>query len=423
MNTLNFIKSLKDTSFTNIRSSLFKQRILCNYSNDKRLILLYTSKNNRFNVNQYNKLHDECNGLIIDIIDMKIISTPINSAKSNINVDRLNDDLKLDLYDIFLIKDGTLVNLYFYNNKWSISTYRSIDATNATWGNSTYGSLFHEVLAELNINKDNFYDSLDIKSSYTFGFKHHNIHPFKDSDVGYDLWFIQSVMDNNVSKTFENTLGIVSQPIFNFPDGERKHTSFLFKLLSNSFQSYILNRSILYGYILKLKNAPNDTTNDATNGNVNSPPLILLESSLLQKIRLTFYHSKFDSLSKQIPCDRDLFTVAYNYFDKYWHRQFIALFPKFQPYYTEFNNTITKISKKIQLYHTKPDIYDTSDIYNTIVHLIYGDIIKSNNANQNNFKYIRTIKKFIMSMDYLYIFIDILNRQSLEIPVLTRSDY
>ena len=108
---------------------------------------------------------------------------------------------------------------------------------------------------------------------------------------------------------------------------------------------------------------------------------------------------------------------------KNYYRQFIALFPKFQPYYTEFNNTITKISKKIQLYHTKPDIYDTSDIYNTIVHLIYGDIIKSNNANQNNFKYIRTIKKFIMSMDYLYIFIDILNRQSLEIPVLTRSDY
>ena len=156
MNTLNFIKSLKDTSFTNIRSSLFKQRILCNYSNDKRLILLYTSKNNRFTVNQYNKLHDECNGLIIDIIDMKIISTPVNSAKSNINVDRLNDDLKLDLYDIFLIKDGTLVNLYFYNDKWSISTYRSIDATNALWGNSTYGSLFHEVLAELNINKDNW---------------------------------------------------------------------------------------------------------------------------------------------------------------------------------------------------------------------------------------------------------------------------
>ncbi len=79
--------------------------------------------------------------------------------------------------------EGSLLRVWYHNDKWNVSTYRRLDAFKSRWGsNSTYGQLFVQMLYEnvLNIetaigrelNKDeileSYFDTLDKNQIYIF---------------------------------------------------------------------------------------------------------------------------------------------------------------------------------------------------------------------------------------------------------------
>ena len=53
-----------------------------------------------------------------------------------------------NLYDIYKVYDGTLINLYWWEteNSWKISTTKGYDVTELKWSEITYENAFHSIL-------------------------------------------------------------------------------------------------------------------------------------------------------------------------------------------------------------------------------------------------------------------------------------
>ena len=195
METIKFIKESNEKDLSTLRSSLYKKGILSSFNKDGRIVM-YTSKNQRFN-----KLDDisiECNGLIFDINAMKPLVIPTLNSISNIsNINIINNNINNDLYDVYRINDGTVINLYWWEptNSWVISTTRGYDLTDEKWADLTYIEIIKDILNKTDNSIDDLYKLLDKTHCYTFGFKHPSMHPFYEglNKPIYTIWFIQSI--------------------------------------------------------------------------------------------------------------------------------------------------------------------------------------------------------------------------------------
>ena len=374
METLKFIETLENKTLSSIRSGLYKKGILSNYNADGRIVL-YLSKTQRFNKNSRcdQLLFNECNGLIIDANNLKILALPPQSFRSNVDTEKITKYLNKDLYDLFLIEDGTTINLYYWSpsNSWRISTARSYDCNNTKWGDITYSEIISELLLINNITTDEFYNSLDKNTSYTFGFKHASMHPFREGafDPINKLWFIQSFKNGTISYEFENNFNIKVQPRVELQDKEF-NTKYMFSTLKHSIYDFTQNGNVLYGYILRSK----DTTQTDDHNS------ILLESSLLQTIRKLYYHSSFNDISNEKKYNRDIYTIIAAYVDINSNSLFLKLFPQYLQIYNKLNiitnNLITnlliynsnRIDKTLPIYKATEFIYKSITSQFTIIH-------------------------------------------------------
>jgi hypothetical protein len=367
METLKFITSLTDKTLLSIRSALYNKGILANYNIDGRMIL-YQSKKKRFDTNdiQYSPMIDECNGLIIDTVNLKILAEPPHAFKSNINSHTVSDYLSKDLYDVYLIEDGTIINIYYWppENSWIIATNRSYDNTHHKWGSLTYSEIVRELLNYNNINIDDFYNTLNKDVSYTFGIKHASMHPFREGthDPINKLWFVQSSKNGIISYVFNSAFPIQTQAKLEFP--YEITTNYLFGNLKYSFDDFIVNGNVLYGYILRSKN--NAITGVHSN--------ILLESRLLQKIRQVYYNSSLNNIIKEHSYDKELYTTIYAFLNSDTHLIYNALFPQFSDTYDKLNNITKTLLEHITKYSDKPDAFDKSNKLYQIIETAYTNI-------------------------------------------------
>lgn len=330
-----FIENLEDKSPSNIRSQIYKRGILSSYSDDGRMVF-YSSKKQRFNESDTLKL--ECNGLVFDTKNLKILVIPQILHKSYVETDVINSYLNNDLYDILRIDDGTVINLYYWIDSWRISTARSYDLTDKKWSSMTYREIVKDILGE---QENTFYDTLDKEKCYTFGIKHKDLHPFlegKDEPVN-KIWFIQSVDLNecSISYDFKNDLGISESK---YSDIKPKNIKELFPLLKNSLNNFIYKKNdteINYGYILRSKD-PKKTGENS---------IVLLESSLLQNIRKLFYHSSFNKVSKERGYDRIKYILINSYLDVNKNYLFKLLFPQYLHLFVIFDNITNDLVNNI----------------------------------------------------------------------------
>ena len=375
METIKFIDALENKTPESIRSTMYKKYILTNHNQEDNRMVLYSSKNTRFSntldKDENHNIWSECNGLILDTKNIKPLVIPPESFRTNIHVDVVDKYLANDLYKLYLVEDGTVINLYFWQplNSWRISTTRCYDVTDVKWGNLTYNEILCDLLLRIyNTEYTDFHNMLDKDTSYTFGFKHESMHPFrenKSSNIN-KLWFIQSCTNNGqVSDEFENKCNIPNQTKFEFPEGILKNTKYLFNKIHHSFNDFISNGNILYGYILRSKK-PSET---GTHSN------ILLESSLLQKIRTLYYHSSFNENSKERKYNRDLYTIIHSYLDVNNRSIFIILFPQYINQYDKLGIITTILIKNINNMINSPNIMPE----------IISEYITTNNKTRSNF--------------------------------------
>ncbi len=422
MNIINFINTLDDKSPANIRAELYKYGILSTYeafktgqpaqeskstdakSNDR--MIFYTSKNQRFvNGTETPELWVEANGLIINTTTLKPVVIPPVSLMHNIDATPINAHLINGLYDIYPANDGTTINLYYWEplKSWRISTSRSMDATDSNWGATTYSDILEELLFAANGTLEVFYKSLDKSKCYTFGFKHPSMHSFyegADKPV-YKMWFIQSanretskvsyIPDNLVQAEQFAKFTIRGQAVVS-----GKSTPQLDDLTSDAntaMAKFLETGEVSYGYILKSR----DTAKTGVNSN------ILLESSLLQKIRHLYYHSNYNEIAKQMNYDREKFTIVHSYLNMNTHTPFIQLFPQYAPQYKQLGGITTQFVKSVMAYAIAQYERKNVSADETTVHM-YESLNKQYSLNPQDKNLVKVISSYILTTNFVDVY-------------------
>ena len=113
-----------------------------------------------------------CNGIIIDKKTLKILCYTFNKCSDNLN---LPDNICKDNLYIETSIEGTLIRMFYYEDKWIYSTKKCIDASKAKWlSDKNFIELFKDcILNNDNIkNIDNLENILNKNNCYSFIITH-----------------------------------------------------------------------------------------------------------------------------------------------------------------------------------------------------------------------------------------------------------
>jgi hypothetical protein len=159
-NNISTYESLKEF----IQGDLYKLKT----KEDKKfndLAIIYNDKDSNID----NELVRFFNGVIIDKNTLKIVCYTFDKCfeENNLNENLVDTDIIIQP-----IYEGTLIRLYFYNDKWHISTKKMIDAHKARWvSDKSFGEMFDELFdinSLVEYNKNYCY-------SFVLGHKDNNI--------------------------------------------------------------------------------------------------------------------------------------------------------------------------------------------------------------------------------------------------------
>ena len=121
---------------------------------------LYLLQKNKSTIESLSEVCFNCNGLILEKDTNKIVCYGTDCLRYIEDFNKLKSisDISFEKY-----YDGTLIKVYYYDNKWNYSTNGYIDAFQSYWlSKKSFGELFKECI---NLNFEN---KLDKKNCYTF---------------------------------------------------------------------------------------------------------------------------------------------------------------------------------------------------------------------------------------------------------------
>lgn len=363
MNTYKYLQEKSDKSLNYIRSYVYKnyiKTVVENTTYNKQRVMFIA---NRFKSDFTNPLSFECNGLIAEYDkennNYKLLVIPLelfNSQKLiKTEIENYYNDGQYKLYKVY---DGTIINLYYYNGEWKISTNKAYDANNLLFvNNKTYQFVLDEILTYY---PDFSYENLDINKCYTLCFKYTQYHPFIEN-IHYNnnkIILLQSIdMNefNNNKKLIINENDNIGLPISiqydinNFKDINMIYLQLLNEIGRYKKEKHLASYEPIFGIILRSTNFSN--TKDYSN--------ILLESNLMSKIRNLIYNHTFTKkLNFYNVLDKtNTMMIDKNYYNmlnlislkvfltKKDLNLFILLFPDFKPIMKMYDNMLKYMTK------------------------------------------------------------------------------
>jgi len=409
MNSLTLFNSKE--SFSDKRGAFFAENIKSNYSEDR---VIFFPKNRSFKTNFENPLVRECNGLVFDRETNRLLSIPppllLHTFKYNI----VNKLLARDLYSVYKVTDGTRITAYYYNSKWRFSSARGYDVTDLIWaGDITYKNAFDSILTQLEIDVNEFYDRLDTDRCYSWGFNHSAYHPFNASSEAEKqkntVWFISSAHLTTFAEFTDYPFSDIlkTQELVPTSDGSdntdaRISASDLRVECEQALDMYLANSNNsnlrpLFGYILRSNNV--DETGKFSN--------LIIESSLLWKIRKLYYDNHFKKYAAENKYDRNKYVILYNYLTN--GDMFVTLFPKFKRSFIELDKFFCKLKKSIIRHYQdrNTDNYqpnqpaDTTDDYCLLIAEFAREMDEKININVDNVDHEEFIKQYTQSIDHI----------------------
>lgn len=336
-----------NASIDNLREMVkplhIKVRAEVTNNDTQRVLLTSNRKKSNFNV----KLCRQCNGVVLEFPTWNILAIP--SAVLPISGSTTQLTKNLNEYDVYEIRDGSMITLYWYQLRWQMASANGFDISGYKFlSNRTYSELFDESAAKhLNTKK------LLPGYCYTLIFRHHELHPLlTDPET---IWCIcaYKIVNSDESNSHVSTYEEVAdellpckkqQPcsITSFNELHNKNIDAL-----SDYTWSVTNNSapiINYGYILR----------SATSN-------VLLESTLMRRIRNYVYNvpihvrSSCTSSSSQnsilsgssqnsVLSGSSLNYIILRAFLHYPTKtQFIRLFPQFSTKYSELSSYMEKI--------------------------------------------------------------------------------
>lgn len=311
---------------------------------------------NRHKANFQIPLVRQSNGLIFAVQESnkKIVCILLAKPSRDFNPRFKRNQINLDNYNIYEIKDGTVVNLYYDANnstgKWVFGTKNAFDIGNNFWRGYKYEKVIMDVLKEY--PKFSF-DELDKSKTYVLNFTHPAFHPFQQPEVWSEEYFdhphptykwIKKIWRIGENEELEK-MGIEQQQSI-------KLNSDFYYLLQSSFRNYLEGKEYpLLGYIFR-------TTDESVTGAYSD---LLMESTLWQEIRGLIYQLPFIPNAvireKQEKNFKNMdYVVVDAYLDFRKRNVFIELFPQYQTYYTKLNNLTEIVVDKIYSKLSNPSI-------------------------------------------------------------------
>ena len=312
-----------------------------------------------------------CKGAIIRLSDDKVICLPPIKCleKYDLNDCDLND---IDITDNVILQpilDGTMINMFYHNDMWFISTRSYIGAKNKWDKNISFKKMFDEIVKDKNIN----FDELDNKHSYSFVLQH------KENRI------ISQIADNNL---------IMVQ--------EYSPETFLLQDLSNNiYKSFTIIKNNDMNVLLDSVNKPyNFQFKGFTVKSNNSYKRINFINSEYQKVfdikSKCNYNNKLMSFiylrnNKLLNEYLKYFNDDAQLFDSYRNIIYIMKNELHDCYVKYFIKK--EIEKKDVPYQLKPLIY--------ALHTIYKQSnVKITNEVVNNYIYVMPIKKLCFVLNY-----------------------
>lgn len=390
---MNYIKGLNLTGnqlFNRIKKDLYPAYINCKMFNNTAIL----STNSKFEIGDSNNIKNLyikknkfifktiCNGLIIDLESLNILSIFPKFSDSKCSLNKLNNNILKKFYLIKERKYGSQITLYWNNGKWIISTINGINNNNITWnGIKTFENSINDVIGCMSNNEfdfNTFCENLDKNHCYTLGFTDPAYHPATDQ---YDIWFVGSFNLSNYKRIYKKNIDfdfISEETITNISLDNIKNNCI------NSIDNYINNNNNrCYGYLLV--NKYNNCYNN-----------ILIESELMLNI-IKYGHFIDYTVINKYKINRELYLAMRIYINSYKINEYLkTLFSYYSEYFNKFDKYFEFIISHIRtLIETNYENFND----NTFVY----DFIKHNKANfnkhDNNLEQI--IKDIVISDKYL----------------------
>ncbi len=328
-----FMKS-KD-SFETARRELYQKGIKTSYNEDLVIFsALHTAKNSMNNL-----YIQECNGLVLERDSWEPIAVPPRTLRFTIDTEASNKFLHQGLYHVYKAQDGTCFNMYYYNNKWNISTARGYSMDDVKWNaDKTYREIICECLEKIGLTWETFTSQLNIRNCYSFGFRHPSMQKFREGgevDI-YRLWFIQSVCLDVADPKYLWSSDI--SPLVIIPNQELHPSTVgnlreLYKLSRAALQNYFDKKEVCYGFILRSVNI--DQTGEHSD--------LFIESSLLRQIRRTWYENNIIEQCHKSGWNKETAITMHAFLDVANYENFTKLFPEYDcKKYEEYLSDLSK---------------------------------------------------------------------------------
>jgi len=159
------IKENQISNFNDLKLILESSQINLKVKEDNEipnLFLIHTQDTSNFSM----KLVNECNGIIMDKNTLEVVCYTFDKCSDTESI----NEVPFDFNNLYIERAlaGTLVRLFYYNDKWNLSTRKCIDASKSKWlSEKNFSQLFNECIQNYNIN-----DKLNINCCYSFIITH-----------------------------------------------------------------------------------------------------------------------------------------------------------------------------------------------------------------------------------------------------------
>ncbi len=266
------------------------------------LIIVKYNKENKYSDNDYIRCS---RGIILDTLTKKIVNY---SLDGDISFDNFKNKVNWSDVVIENVLDGTMINLYYYKDKWNIATKFSSNAYESKFrSNKTFGNLFEEVVDLNNLKLDN-------KFSYTLLLQHVD-NRIVTNIVENKVYYLESVNLTTGEKVFQD-IGLPSVNVL-FYNGKGLNVNSYDELVNylNNELSWENPGLMLYSkdrkWRCKLKNHKYDYIAGLIQNQINISYLALGTLISTQK------QQEWNELIKYFPEYESYYTEIYNKYNTY----------------------------------------------------------------------------------------------------------
>lgn len=376
------------------RSELFTQGIKTSFNNDVMIFsTLHTAKNS-----VANPYVQECNGLILEMNTWRPLVVPPRTLRFNINTDATNKFLHQGLYHIYRVEDGTCFNMYYFNNRWVISTARGHTMNDTKWnGTATYQEIITECLERIGLTWESFTAQLNPLRCYSFGFRHPTMQKFMeggDTPI-YKIWFIQSVCTDVNSQ--EYLWSNDNCPIAIIPTQEVLSTEKvsnmrdLYTKASSALNDFLNKKEVCYGFILRSVNV--DQTNEHSD--------LFVESSLMRTIRKIWYENRLIDACHNNKWNKDTAVVLNAYLNTKDYEVFQRLFPQYQEQLSHYHEVVSQIASEMA--NRSLNVQATESYNDVVTHMLtaFSNDVKYDPKGQTHESLVKLYMPYICHQDSL----------------------